>query len=55
MSWKNPADDNNTTNQIPIGGHSGTNPNYFDADLISITADDSELTIDFIADFSLIN
>ena len=55
VSWKNPADDNNTTNQIPIGGHSGTNPNYFDADLISITADDSELTIDFIADFSLIN
>jgi len=55
VSWKNPADGDNTTNQIPLGGHSGTNENnYFDADLISVTADNSELTLDFVADFSQI-
>jgi hypothetical protein len=55
VSWKNPADQNPETNQIPIGAHSGTLPLYFDAEPISVTAENSEITLDFTADFGEIN
>jgi hypothetical protein len=56
VSWKDPNDDDVQTNQIPIGAHSGTLiNNYFDAEPISVTQDNNELTIDFTADFNVLN
>jgi hypothetical protein len=55
VSWKNPNNEDNTSNQIPIGGHSGSPIElYLDADVISVTQDNNVLVIDFEANFGLI-
>ncbi|MEE9190470.1 MAG: hypothetical protein V3U16_06840 [Candidatus Neomarinimicrobiota bacterium] len=56
VSWKMPNNDDNTSNQISIGAHSGSLGEYYlDADVISVTQDNNVLVIDFEAAFELIN
>jgi hypothetical protein len=55
VSWKDPGDPNPVTNQHALGAHSGSFGDlYLDADVISVTQDNNELTFDFNADFALI-